>query len=211
MNGPMRTQRTRRALVGVMLAGTVGAAFGAAPKSASNEDARNGGGRTENQRKEGSRTAGERRLRLFTVNQRESLDVVYRRGGELVPEAIERIEHLLRDRRNDQRGSIDPKLLDLLHRLAESLDTDEPFHVISAYRSPETNDKRAATPGSGVAQGSLHVKGQAIDIRVPGVPLEKLRDTATALKAGGVGYYAKSDFVHVDIGRVRSWADDGGG
>ena len=233
MNGPTKMRRTRRALVGALLAGGARAAFGAAPKATPNEgmpneDARNDGarndggkannsgkekgskenGRKENGRKEAGRAVEERRLRLFTVNQRESLDVVYRRGGELVPEAIERIEHLLRDRRNNQRGPIDPKLLDLLHQLGESIEADQPFHVISAYRSPETNDKRAATPGSGVAQGSLHVKGQAIDIRVPGVPLEKLRDAATALKAGGVGYYAKSDFVHVDVGRVRSWVQE---
>ena len=95
-----------------------------------------------------------------------------------------------------------------VYRLAEALDTDQPFHVISAYRSPETNAARAATPGSGVAQGSLHVKGQAIDVRVPGVPLERLRDAAIGLKAGGVGYYPKSDFVHVDVGRVRTWVDE---
>ena len=208
MNGPIEnrtTRRSRRALVGVLAAAVVQAAFGAAPKDAPKAAPKDS---PEADAKDSGPADGERRLRLFTVNQRESLDVVYRRGGELVPEAVERIEHLLRDRRNNQRGPIDPKLLDLLHRLAESLDADEPFHVISAYRSPATNDRRAATPGSGVAQGSLHVKGQAIDIRVPGVPLEKLRDTATTLKAGGVGYYPKSNFVHVDVGRVRSWVQE---
>lgn len=201
MNGP---KRMRRALLAALVSLPAARSARAREKGASaRTDAT-----ARHDAAKGADKGGERRLRLYTVNQKESLDIVYWRDGRAVPEANDKIEHLLRDRRNGERGAIDPKLLDLLHRLRQALDTDEPFHVISAYRSLETNAKRAATPGSGVAQGSLHVRGQAIDIRVPGVPLEKLRDAATALKAGGVGFYPKSDFVHVDVGRVRSWVQE---
>ena len=99
---------------------------------------------------------------------------------------------------------MDPALLDLLHTLARSTQSARPFEVISAYRSPRTNAQlRAHTEG--VAAGSLHMVGQAIDIRLTDVPLPKLRDAAKALGVGGVGYYPSSDFVHVDTGRVRFW------
>jgi uncharacterized protein YcbK (DUF882 family) len=99
------------------------------------------------------------------------------------------------------------RLLDLLSELGATLETDQPFHIISGYRSPHTNGMLRARGGAqtGVASGSLHMVGKAIDIRVPGVKLEKLRAAATSLKLGGVGYYPSSNFVHVDTGRVRYW------
>lgn len=100
--------------------------------------------------------------------------------------------------------AIERRLLDLLHRLHATLDTSEPFHVISGYRSPDTNAMLLAR-GGGVARHSLHMDGQAIDLRVPGRALSKIRGAALALRGGGVGYYPGSDFVHVDVGRVRWW------
>jgi uncharacterized protein YcbK (DUF882 family) len=117
------------------------------------------------------------------------------------------INVLLRDFRVNQIKPIDPALLDLLFRLNGELGTDQPFHVISGYRTPETNAMLQERGGahSGVATHSLHIDGKAIDIRVPGIKLEHLRDKAKGLKIGGVGFYPGSNFVHVDTGRVRYW------
>jgi uncharacterized protein YcbK (DUF882 family) len=110
----------------------------------------------------------------------------------------------LRDHRADEVENIDTDLLDLLFALRKTLETREPFHVISGYRSAKTNATLRAA-GSGVAPNSLHRLGKAIDIRTPGRELRVLHEAAVALKGGGVGYYPKSDFVHVDVGRVRYW------
>jgi uncharacterized protein YcbK (DUF882 family) len=118
--------------------------------------------------------------------------------------ALGQINSFLRDFRTREVHDIDPKLLDLLHRLAGELDAPEPFHVISGYRSPRTNSTLRSKSG-GVARYSLHMEGKAIDIRLPGVPLARLKEAALDLKLGGVGYYPGSDFVHVDTGRVRAW------
>ena len=113
-------------------------------------------------------------------------------------------DRFLRDFRNGEIGAIDPRLLDLLHRLRATTDSRQPFAVISGYRSPATN-AALRLRSIGVASTSLHMRGQAIDIRLADVPLATLRDAARALGAGGVGYYPGSDFVHVDTGRVRTW------
>ena len=152
-----------------------------------------------------SSSADKRWLRLYAVNTRERLDVVYWRDGEYVKESLRACDHLLRDHRTNTQTEMDPRLYDLLFQLANRLGTDAPFHVISGYRSAKTNEKRAATPGSGVAKDSLHVQGKAVDIRLPGIDLQDLRDAAMALGIGGVGYYPDSNFVHVDLGRVRKW------
>ena len=99
---------------------------------------------------------------------------------------------------------MDPKLLDLLYVLQQVTGISGAFHIIFGYRSPQTNQK-LRTKSGGVAKRSLHMQGKAIDIRLPGCELKHLRDAALSLKAGGVGYYAKSDFIHVDTGRVRRW------
>lgn len=148
--------------------------------------------------------AGERRLAFQNLHTGERLKTVYWQGGSYVRSALEQINHIMRDYRTNQVKQIDPKLLDLLHRLQALLDTEEPFQIVSGYRSPKTNAKLAAHSG-GVAKRSMHVKGKAVDIRLDSRDIAQIRKAALALKGGGVGYYPKSDFVHVDVGRVRSW------
>ena len=149
--------------------------------------------------------AGIARLALVNTHTGEALDVVYRERGHYLDDAIAEIDRVLRDHRNGEVFPIDRVLLDQLDALSALLGTGmRPFHVISGYRSPATNAMLAARSG-GVATHSLHMSGRAIDIRMPGVPLAVLHRAALGLRAGGVGFYPRSDFVHVDTGRVRSW------
>jgi uncharacterized protein YcbK (DUF882 family) len=151
--------------------------------------------------------APERALSFFHTHTAEQLTAHYCAAGAYIAGALGDLNHLLRDFRVNVVKPIDPNLFDLLFLLNARLGTDQPFHVISGYRTPETNamlQERGGTH-SGVASHSLHIEGRAIDIRVPGIKLEHLRDTAKALRIGGVGYYPASDFVHVDTGRVRYW------
>jgi uncharacterized protein YcbK (DUF882 family) len=154
-----------------------------------------------------TRKAATRSLSFLHTHTGERLKVEYCCGGKYQPDALGAINRLLRDFRVNEIRPIDPKLLDLLHELGGTLDARQPYHVISGYRSPKTNAMLRARGGahSGVASGSLHQHGKAIDIRLPGVRLEHLRSAARSLKLGGVGYYPSSDFVHVDTGRVRYW------
>jgi uncharacterized protein YcbK (DUF882 family) len=148
--------------------------------------------------------ANARRLGFNHLHTGETLDVVYWEDGAYVPDALMAVNHVLRDWRTDTVHEIEPRLLDLLVALQGRLDKSERFDVICGYRSPATNamlHERSAE----VATHSLHMVGQAIDIRLPGVELANLRDAALNLAVGGVGYYPASDFVHVDIGRVRRW------
>jgi len=155
----------------------------------------------------GRALAPERALTFVHMHTGERLAAEYCSAGEYLPPALGSINHLLRDFRANAVKPIDPQLLDLLFELNGVLDTDQPFHVISGYRTPETNRLLQERGGShsGVASHSLHIEGKAIDIRVPGVRLDHLRDAARSLRIGGVGYYPASDFVHVDTGRVRYW------
>jgi uncharacterized protein YcbK (DUF882 family) len=148
-----------------------------------------------------------RALSFLHTHTGERLKVEYCAAGRYLPDALQEINQLLRDFRVDEVRPIDPALLDLLHELGGTLEIDSPFHVISGYRSPHTNRMLQARGGdnSGVASGSLHQVGKAIDIRLPGVKLDHLRSAARSLKLGGVGYYPSSNFVHVDTGRVRYW------
>ena len=145
-----------------------------------------------------------RTLAFRNLHTGETVDVVYRANGELDRGALREIDWVLRDFRTGEARPIDRRLLDLLWRLRSALDTAAPYEVISGYRSPATNAmlRRA---GRGVARGSLHTRAMAIDVRVPDRPLAALRDTALAMRLGGVGYYPASGFVHVDVGRVRFW------
>lgn len=147
-----------------------------------------------------------RKLSFEHTHTGEKLSLVYAVGDRYVPTALDTIRHFLRDFRNGATHVIDPALLDQLHLLAAATTTGAPFQVISAYRSPATN-AMLRLAGHGVAAGSLHLQGQAIDIRLGDVQLSDLRDAALSLRAGGVGYYPSpdSDFVHVDTGRVRRW------
>jgi len=132
------------------------------------------------------------------------LGVEYFSGLGYVPSALDEVNHLLRDWRTDEIHVIDPDLLDLLHNLARVTGTQAPFEIISAYRSPATNAMLRAHSRK-VSSNSLHMRGQAIDIRLPDVSLSQLRRAALGLRRGGVGYYPASNFVHVDTGRVRTW------
>ena len=149
----------------------------------------------------------ERVLSLFHTHTGERLKIAYCCDGIYQPEALSQLNHLLRDFRVDQEKPIDPKLFDLLHELGGTLETDQPYHIISGYRSALTNAMLRERGGvhAGVASSSLHMVGKAIDIRLPGVKLNHLRSAAASLKLGGVGFYPSSDFVHVDTGRVRYW------
>jgi uncharacterized protein YcbK (DUF882 family) len=147
---------------------------------------------------------GERRLAFIHTHTKESLELVYSGPAGYLPASLKKVNEFLRDFRTSDVHAIDPNLLDLLHTLARTVRSSEPFHVISGYRSPRTN-AQLRSHSSGVARYSLHMEGKAIDIRLPGTRLAHVRDSALALKLGGVGYYPGSDFVHVDTGRVRAW------
>lgn len=147
----------------------------------------------------------DRGLSFYNTHTAESADVEYCQSGRLVPASLDKINHILRDTRTGEIKDIDVRLLDLLHALARTVPTGEPFHVISGYRSPATNTYLRTHGGGGVAANSLHLVGKAIDIRVPGIKLRDLYKTAAGLRGGGVGIYPGSDFVHIDVGRVRTW------
>lgn len=151
-----------------------------------------------------ARDSAPRALSFCHLHTGERLEVEYFSGGRYLSDALGEVNHLLRDFRNGEVGPIDPALLDLLHALRTKTGRERPFEIISGYRSPATN-RMLHERSSGVATKSLHMSGQAIDIRVAGVPLASLRDTALALGRGGVGFYPGSNFVHVDTGRVRAW------
>ncbi len=145
-----------------------------------------------------------RELRFTHTHTSERLAVEYFKGGTYQPDSLAAINHLLRDFRTGEVHTIDPSLLDLLHGLKDRTGSRQPFQVISGYRSPATN-AALRLHSEGVASGSLHMQGQAIDIRLADVPLTKLRAAALDVRRGGVGYYPASDFVHVDTGRPRVW------
>ena len=148
--------------------------------------------------------AKDRSLAFYNTHTGERLKTVFWADGDYVAESLHDINHILRDPRNDQVYDIDRRLIDVLYVLHSVIEVREPFHVISGYRSPDTN-AFLRSRSSGVAENSLHLVGKAIDIRVPSRKLSHLRNAAMSLKAGGVGYYPKSDFIHVDIGHVRYW------
>lgn len=144
-------------------------------------------------------------LHFFHTHTGESLNVTYRHGDSYDPEALARLNQFLRDHRTGDVRPYDPRVFDLLHDLLVSLgEPDAQINVVCGYRTPWSNEYLRAH-GHGVALHSLHMQAMAIDIRVPGVSTAVLRDAALALHRGGVGYYASSDFVHVDVGRVRRW------
>lgn len=148
--------------------------------------------------------APSRALAFRHTHTGESLSITYAHDGRYVAEALERVNWFLRDFRNGAVQPIDPGLLDQLHTVATLTGTSAPYEVISGYRSPATNEA-LHRKGRGVATRSLHLEGRAIDVRLADVELADLRDVALSLKAGGVGFYAESRFVHLDTGRVRRW------
>lgn len=146
----------------------------------------------------------ERSLGFLNLHTKEVLETVYWSGGEYRATAIEAINHILRDHRADVACSMDLGLLDLLYALKRKLGAEDPFQVISGYRTPETNAWLRKKRG-GVAKHSLHVLGKAVDLMLPSHSLRQLHRAAQSLQAGGVGYYPGSGFVHLDVGRVRHW------
>jgi uncharacterized protein YcbK (DUF882 family) len=145
-----------------------------------------------------------RHLSLLNLHTGEKLAATYFEGGRYVPDALAALDRVLRDHRTGDVHPMAPGLLDLVAGLAGQVGRPDAVQVISGYRSPASNAALHAN-SSGVATRSLHMRGMAMDIRIPGVSLTRLRDTAVALGRGGVGYYPGSDFVHVDVGKVRQW------
>ncbi len=143
-------------------------------------------------------------LSLYHLHTAETLRIVYREHGDLVEGALDEINYFLRDFRNDKLHSIDVALLDELYRLHEQFDGRGRFEVISGYRSPQTNEALRHV-STGVAKNSFHLSGRAIDVRLTSAKTDRLRDAAIALHSGGVGYYADSNFVHIDTGDFRTW------
>jgi uncharacterized protein YcbK (DUF882 family) len=145
------------------------------------------------------------RLLLFQTHTGERINVVYRRGRDYIPSSLGKLDYFLRDYRTGNIRHFDPRLFDLLEKLTIAVGhPGGEIDIICGYRTPWSNNfLRAHTPG--VAKHSLHMQAEAIDIRMPGVNTERLRQAALALHRGGVGYYPHSNFVHVDVGRVRQW------
>jgi uncharacterized protein YcbK (DUF882 family) len=146
----------------------------------------------------------ERSLSFYNTHTGENLKTVYWVQGEYVPESLATIDRILRDHRTDDVKAIDTQLLDLLHDVGIRLESRQPIHVISGYRSPASNSF-LHEQGRGVALKSLHLEAKAIDLRFPDRDLARVRGVSMALKRGGVGYYPGSNFVHLDVGRVRFW------
>ncbi len=147
---------------------------------------------------------GARKISFRHQHTGESFDGVYRVGDRYLPEAFDKINDVLRDFRTGEVFPVDPRVIDIIYAARAQLETETPFEVLSGYRSPKTNAMLARN-GDGVAQNSLHMTGQAIDLRLPGYSTRKLFEAGASLRAGGAGYYARSNFVHLDTGQVRRW------
>ncbi len=146
----------------------------------------------------------ERKLAFLNLHTGERIHTTYWAEGEYLTEGLSAIENVLRDHRTEDKHEIDRNLLDMLQLLNYKMATQSEFHVISGYRSPATNAQLNAQ-SSGVAKKSFHMYGMAIDVRLPGRSLSQLRDAALSLQAGGVGYYPRSEFIHMDTGHIRQW------
>ncbi len=146
----------------------------------------------------------EKAVALYNTHTGESVKAVYWIQGKYLPETLSVVDRVMRDHRTDEIKPIDPQLLDLLFAISEELECPHPFYIISAYRSPETNALLRFL-SRGVAEHSMHMDGKAVDIRIPGRASYTVRRTAMELRMGGVGYYPRADFVHVDVGPVRYW------
>jgi len=145
------------------------------------------------------------RLHLYHLHTGEHLDVVYRIGDRYLPEGVAALDHFLRDHRTGDVKDYDIREFDLLHDLLAKLGRlDSEIDIVCGYRTPWSNNY-LREHSNGVALHSQHMEAKAIDIRIPGIPTAQVRDAALSLKRGGVGYYAQSNFVHVDVGPVRHW------
>lgn len=147
------------------------------------------------------------RVSFRNAHTGESFNGVYRVGNKYLPEAFERINVVLRDFRAGVIYPIDPRIIDIVTAIQKMTGESRPFDIISGYRSPKTNAGLRAEGGrrSGVARRSLHMTGQAVDLRLPGFSTRRIRDLGVKLHAGGVGYYRNANFVHLDSGDFRTW------
>lgn len=194
----MNTRWTRRRWLQTLLTGSAGLAVS---RLAGAQDT----ARTAAQNAAAESQPEERAIELFNTHTNEHAHVVYKRGADYEPAALETLKKLLRDHRNGEMHEMDPRLYDQLFELARAADCHPHYEIISGYRSPESNGKMSSRPGSGVAKKSLHMQGRAIDVRLKNCDCAKLRDLALTAKQGGVGYYERSDFVHIDTGSFRTW------
>lgn len=149
-------------------------------------------------------TGESRTLKFYHTHTHKTLTVTYYEAGDYLPESLEELRVFLSDWRNGHQHPIDPGVMDILWEIQQHAENPNAYEVISAYRSPETNNFLRKN-SNGVARKSQHLLGKAIDVRLRGTDTSQLRDIALDLKLGGVGFYEKSDFVHVDTGRVRRW------
>jgi uncharacterized protein YcbK (DUF882 family) len=146
----------------------------------------------------------EKKLFFYNAFTHEDLETVYLKDGQYIPEEVAKIYHLFRDHRTGRVKIIHSDLLDLLFSVQKKLDTKEPFHIISGYRTPRSNELLSKR-NKAVAKNSLHMYGKAVDLRLPGYSLKAVRKAAMSFRQGGVGYYPRSRFVHIDVGNVRYW------
>lgn len=151
-----------------------------------------------------TKTSGERILQFYNIHTGENIKATYWADGQYVKDELLAMDRVLRDFRSNEVAPIDRELYDMLHALQLQTGSSRGYQVISGYRSPRTNASLRKT-SSGVAKRSLHMQGRAIDIRLPGTDLKHLRKLALNMRAGGVGYYPKSNFIHLDTGRPRFW------
>jgi len=149
-------------------------------------------------------SSNQRDLSFYHTHTGENLAITYHDGHSFIKPALEEIDHFFSDFRTGDVYPMDPRLLDMLYLLQHKTKTSKKFEIISAYRSPKTN-KQLRSKSSKVAKRSLHMQGKALDIRLRGFDTKQLQLLARSLKIGGVGYYKRSDFIHVDTGRVRYW------
>ncbi|MEM9470091.1 MAG: DUF882 domain-containing protein [Pseudomonadota bacterium] len=150
------------------------------------------------------RKGGSKRLSFRNAHTGESFSGVYRVGDKYLPDAFDQINHVLRDHRANKVYPMDPRVIDIIYEVQKRTGRNDHLEILSGYRCPSTNRKLRSRSG-GVAKKSLHMKGQAIDFHMQGYSTRRLRDIAKSLRAGGVGYYSRSGFIHVDTGDVRSW------
>lgn len=144
------------------------------------------------------------RISFRHLHTGESFSGVYRIGDRYLPEAFERMNYVLRDFRTKEVFPMDPRVLDIASMVQKRTGSGKPLEVLSGYRSPKTN-AMLRNASTGVARNSFHMYGRAMDFRMPGYNTRKLRDIADRLQAGGVGYYSRSNFIHIDTGKVRTW------
>lgn len=147
----------------------------------------------------------ERKLSLYNLHTGEQLKTTYWAEGHYQTSELHAISHILRDHRTNEMIDMDNDLIDLMTILHRQMQGKQPYHIISGYRSEKTNEMLRKTGSGGVAKKSFHMLGQAVDVRLPGRQLADLQQAALKLHAGGVGYYPKSNFVHIDTGPVRQW------